>query len=97
MRKLITATLSAAVFTVVATYSGIAQQNQMSFFVTSVGSGNGRQPRRAGGSRQALPDARGRCRRRQPDLARLSERRGGGRAAGGQRRRIASARDPGST
>jgi hypothetical protein len=41
MRKLITATLSAAVFTVVATYSGIAQQNQMSFFVTSAGPGNG--------------------------------------------------------
>jgi hypothetical protein len=41
MTKTISSVLFVAVFAAVATYTGYAQQNQMTFFVSSVGSGNG--------------------------------------------------------
>ena len=41
MRHIISTVLFVAAFAAVATYTGVAQQNQMSFFVSSAGPGNG--------------------------------------------------------
>jgi len=41
MRHVISTVLFVAAFAAVATYTGVAQQNQMSFFVSSAGVGNG--------------------------------------------------------
>ena len=62
-----------------------AQQNTMTFFVTSAEPGQGRRPRRPRGCRPALPDAGAGGGRGQPHLARLPERRRGGRRGGRQR------------
>ena len=66
---------------------GAAEQNTMGFFITSAGSGDGANLGGLGGRRQALSDARRGGRRRQPHVARVSERGGGRQSAGGQRAR----------
>ena len=97
MRKLITVTVSVTVFTAIATFTGVAQQNQMSFFVTSAGPGNGANLGGLAGADKQCQTLAAAAGRRQPHLARLSQRRR--RPTGSPRStpRTESARVPGTT
>ena len=73
MIKWMTGGFGVAMFVAVASFGASAQQNQMSFFITSVGSGSGANLG-AWMERTALPEPRNGGWRRQSYLARLPER-----------------------
>ena len=87
MTKLISGAIGIAVFAAVASLGVSAQQNQMSFFITSAGPGNGANLGGLAGADKVLSNARSGRRSGQPHVARVFERRGRGRAAGGERAR----------
>ena len=85
MIKWMSVALGIIVFAAAASFGVSAQQNQMSFFVTSVGPGNGANLGGLAGADKHCQTLAAAAGRRQPHVARIPQRRGGRRPAGRQR------------